>query len=312
MELERTNERDDSVLGLLEQQAQRRARVESESDSDSDSTFVPLDLPIPANNNNNLNDFDATQTNPRPSCFWFSVYLTYCLLVTTAILVVLLVDRDKPCDTPLRLWAIVQCIILLIGMVLRICTTFNQCVRGGRHDDSMSFLFRLQERWFIFLQRSCNMTFFVWFLLGMVWTFRSKTCVSTSPALYILSIILISINISVFTLTVLCCTFGLLFFSLIAWCFPYLFSETIPGADLKVISSLPTKKYSVGLLQDLEDAKYSICHLLTTLLLPPLLLSSPYPLWGKLQLALEVPCLNLAEEVREKKELTIIFVSWNL
>jgi len=195
-----------------------------------------------------------------PSFLSLVLFLTYFIGVCSAITVVLIVEHNQPCDQPLYLWACIQLAILVLSLVVRIWTTTNQYKRVTLDNQNLSLCWRIQARTAIFLQRIMNMFWSVWFLIGMVWTFKADTCSHTAPSLYILSLTIISINLFLLGMCMLCCICAFICFGIVYVVHPEAFGQQPNrGATKKVIEKLETKKYKEGLLEDIEDAKCAIC-----------------------------------------------------
>jgi len=118
----------------------------------------------------------------------------------------------------------------------------------------------MQARAGEFLQKLLNMFWFVWFIIGMVWTFNSTTCRVTSPSLYILSLTFIIINLFILGSCILCCLVFLICFGIIYWIYPQAFGRTQnQGASKSEIDQLEVRDYQAGLIEDPADAKCAIC-----------------------------------------------------
>jgi len=180
--------------------------------------------------------------------------------VCSAIVVILVVNKDDGvlCDQPLYLWMQVQLTILVGGLIVRIWTTFNQYRRITLENENVSICMRVQSRTALFLQRVMNMFWCVWFLIGMVWTFKSESCNKIVPPLYILSLTIIIINLFLIGICVVCCLCAFVCFGFFYMLNPETFGQPNRGAPKKLIDKLETKKYQKGLLDD-ADAKCAIC-----------------------------------------------------
>jgi len=195
-----------------------------------------------------------------PTFFSLILFSTYFLGICSAIVVILIVDKDPICDQQLHLWVIVQLVILVFSFMVRIWTTVNQYKRITIDNQNISIFLRLQSRTALFLQRIMNMFWCVWFLIGMVWTFKSQLCYKTSPPLYILSLTIIIINLFLIGMCILCCLCAFVCFGFFYMLNPEAFGQqSNRGATKKVIDKLETKKYHKSLLDDADDAKCAIC-----------------------------------------------------
>uniref|UniRef100_A0A6B2LFU9 RING-type domain-containing protein n=1 Tax=Arcella intermedia TaxID=1963864 RepID=A0A6B2LFU9_9EUKA len=184
----------------------------------------------------------------------FSIYF---FGVSSSISVILVIEKNSRCDQPLYLWAIMQLAILVASWIVRVWNSLNQY--NGINMDNASIWLRLQSRIALFLQRLMNMFWCVWFLIGMVWTFKSETCHETSPPLYILSLTLIIINLFLIGICVLCCLCAFLCFGFIYMINPSALDQNANrGASKQHIQKLETKVFQKGLFEE-EDAKCAIC-----------------------------------------------------
>jgi hypothetical protein len=135
-----------------------------------------------------------------------------------------------------------QAVILAIGYILRIITTINKCCRGGSEEDqNLSFCFVYAGVWLLYsllkLPREiiCNsptslqhvvdgLVYFGYgldvqlqFLCMDSFSLFHKFQRHTAPGLFILSITLISVNISILGVSAIICTCGLIFISTCLW-----------------------------------------------------------------------------------------------
>jgi len=195
-----------------------------------------------------------------PSFLSLVIFSAYFLGVCTAIVVVLVVYKEPKCDQPLDTWAEVQLGILVISLFVRIWTSVNHYKRITIDNAHIGLCWRIQARTAIFIQKIMNMFWGVWFLSGMVWTFKSENCHKMAPSLYILSLTIISINLFLIGLCILCCVCAFLCFGIVYVVHPQAFGQQPNrGASKKVIEKLKTIKFEEGIFEDTEDAKCAIC-----------------------------------------------------
>lgn len=189
-----------------------------------------------------------------PTFLSLVLFLAYFLGVCSAIVVVLIINQGGDCDQPLHLWILVQLGILVGGLIVRIWTTFNQYQRISVNNHDLCL--RLQLKSALICQKLMNMFWSVWFLIGMVWTFKSHNC---SSSLYILSLTIIIINLFLIGICFLCCLCTFICFGIVYMLNPETFGQQENrGATKKVIDKLETKKFEIDLI-DVDDAKCAIC-----------------------------------------------------
>jgi len=229
------------------------------------------DLDFPTSNTSELQSFlerntEVNEEDPQremntsfafcPTFFSLILFSTYFIGVCTTIVVILALPKDTACDQPLKLWLQIQLVILVDSLIVRIWTTINQYKRITIDNQDISICMRLQSKTGLFLQKIMNMFWGVWFIVGMVWTFKSSDC---NKLWYIPSLVIIIINLFLIGLCILCCVCALICFGFFYMLNPEAFGQQNRGAPKKVIEKLETKKYSKGLLDDAEDAKCAIC-----------------------------------------------------
>jgi hypothetical protein len=202
------------------------------------------------------------QSTPNKcSIFFYLVLFTiYYLGVSIGTILILPIAKDTDCDQPLSLYIQVQMGLLTLVLFLRIWTTINDYRGINLNPLQLSICMRFQTRIGLFFQRVMNMLWCVWFLIGAVWTFKSHTCSLTSPSLYIFSITIVIINLSIIGICILCCFCG---FICLGFCYllnPSSFrpEDETRGATKKVIEKLETKIFTKGLVEE-NDAKCAIC-----------------------------------------------------
>jgi len=207
-----------------------------------------------------LEPFRSTR-NKCSIFFYLVLFSIYFLGISIGTLLILPIAKDTDCDQPLMLYIQVQLGILSVVFILRIWTTMNDYRATTLNPIEFSICMRFQTRIALFFQRVMNMLWCVWFLIGAVWTFKSHTCSATSPSLYIFSITIVIINLSIIGICILCCFCG---FICLGFCYmlnPSSFrpEDEIRGAPKKVIEKLETKIFTKGLVEDENDAKCAIC-----------------------------------------------------
>jgi len=100
---------------------------------------------------------------------------------------------------------------------------------------------------------------FVWFIVGMVWTFSSDTCYKTSPFLFQLVFSLLILQLMVLGMLVLFCCCSLLWLGMGIQILPPEEAPLHPrGATESLIDSLDSKKFRKDLIPK-EDSSCAIC-----------------------------------------------------
>jgi len=254
---------DETILDLLLEE-QQSAQIGGSESSGEENSFNPEDfdseneVPETLITEADTEDPSAVISVSCPLCLSFSAYSFYCLGICLAIIVVFATLGDPvECDTDLVMWGNVEVGLLVGGFLIRIWACFNARYRGSRPENNIGLCFRMQEKWVFFLLRISNMMWGIWLLIGMIWTFNSHSCRNTAPALYALSLTVVSITLSLICLFLLCTLCGTILVGLL-----YLLSPNyagIEGASKVMIDQLETQTYTPGQFEDPQDAKCAIC-----------------------------------------------------
>jgi len=208
-----------------------------------------------------IQNFETNHTTNKCSTFFYLIlYMIYFLGILIGTLIILPTAKDKPCDQHLKLFIEVHLGILSFVTILKVWTTINEYRGVMVNPMQFSLCMRFQTRLALFFQRVTNMLWCVWFLIGTVWTFKAQTCSQTAHSLYIFSMSIVIINLSIIGFCILCCFCG---FICLGFCYmlnPNAFrEEPNRGAPKKDIEKLETKIYTTGMLEDENDAKCAIC-----------------------------------------------------
>eukprot|EP01121_Diplochlamys_sp_Union-15-3_P008267 TRINITY_DN2184_c0_g1_i2.p1 TRINITY_DN2184_c0_g1~~TRINITY_DN2184_c0_g1_i2.p1 ORF type:complete len:249 (-),score=21.91 TRINITY_DN2184_c0_g1_i2:118-864(-) len=212
------------------------------TDSMTDEEFAQYLQNIEETDPNRLDsDMDEPNAVPVPSrrrrstATRISTVIRDCYFITTSVFIATFLGLEwgKDCDQPLFEWA-----FFLLGFnVLSFLLDILSCVFGFSNwgdDNNTTIGFRVCNRFMFFLQRALRMTWVFWFVMGMVWTFKSKTCRHDAPRLYYFCLTLIIIHLSIIALILLCCCCSLICLGIIYVVNP---SLIIPGRNSGISSS---------------------------------------------------------------------------
>jgi len=187
------------------------------------------------------------------------VFILYFIPLTVALVTVLIVDWNKQCDKPLKEWAATQvCLQVLLLLVNFI--VLNKLPQPDEPADVQQRRLRSLTVYHI-INRILNLVWFIWFIVGMVWTFEAmanNTCSRTAPFLFRMCYALIIIQLVLIGLIVLFCCCSCLIVFLRLFIYPPGTIVGSRGATESTIKALPCKKFETGLLPA-EDANCAIC-----------------------------------------------------
>lgn len=261
-------ENEDSVLSLIEENFKNALSSDSESTDSEENAEVQI--PIDANPLNinilepieeNIHDLtdeplysfdedtDMQRDRRGSACgasFSFCFYLLYSVgvMIATAVILSVTPYGGRRCDQPLRMWNIVHASMLGSGLLLKLWSWYNICYVSQRNFSELSLFFKVQSRWVEFLQKIFNLLLFVWIIVGMVWTFSSTSCKSSSTPLYYLSFGIVIFDITIIGLVLLFFLVLIGTFSCVYFFFPTLLgiNQPPPGATEKMISDLESPR----------------------------------------------------------------------
>jgi len=236
---------------------EQSSRWHTEDSDESDSQPLPEAESVTHLEYEGLVGLPGAGSFKIPDSVYFSVYFAYWLTITVSITVILVVTKPKPCDQPLKLWAILEIVFLTVGLILRVCVYLNTLLRDHDERENSDDFSMSQEKLFVLLTKGSNVLLFVWFILEVVWTFGSTTCRHSMPVVYSMSVVLISINISLIGLSAMFTTCTLVVISIGLWFSAY-FGKKVEGATEGMIDGLETGAYKEGLM-DKDDASCAIC-----------------------------------------------------
>lgn len=264
-------ENEDSILSLIEENFQNALS----SDSESSSSEVGLQEALDANPNQNVNVLEEneiidlngddlytfqdpeyqreTRSSACSASFSFCFFFLYSVgvIIATAVVISISPYGGRKCDQPLRMWNIVHASMLGGGLLIKLWCSYNLCYISQRDDgNDISLFFKIQSRWADFLQKMFNLLLFVWIIIGMVWTFSSSSCKTTSTSLYFLSFGIVIFDITIIGLILFFFLFVVLSFSCVYFFFPTFLgiAQAPPGATDKMIAELESpREYVVGM-----------------------------------------------------------------
>jgi hypothetical protein len=205
---------------------------------------------------------DSEQTNRTTARLAKAInVMYYCYVVCVVVIAttILIIEWGKECDKPLYLWASVQLGLQVVSVGVNASLSMKICSENPADNEEISTRRMILTRVLKASRSVLNTLWAVWFISGMIWTFSSRSCAQTSPALYNFCLGWIIAHLIVLGLILLCCCCGLVAMFVLYRYQPQLFGIQRPlGVSNKVINSLETKKYHVGMM-DVEDAKCAIC-----------------------------------------------------
>jgi len=186
--------------------------------------------------------------------------ILYFIPLTIALLTVLLVDWNKECDKPLKLWAVTQICLQVVAIIL------NTIIIAKLPSEESPLEFQQQRARRLFWVFICNRVaialWLSWFILGMAWSFQALshgTCPTTSPFLFRLcfSIVVMELLLAGMMLFFFCC--GCLMAGLRIFVYiPGNNNFQSRGATESMIRKLKCKKFKEGLFPK-EDCSCAIC-----------------------------------------------------
>jgi hypothetical protein len=180
-----------------------------------------------------------------------SLFMGIPVVVATA--VVLSLFPDEQCDTPLRVWCVVEAARFVFNIVFYSGTVL---LNPGPASQTRAYQRAIQH--------AEGMFTIVWFMLGNVWLFGSGTCLDTAPNLYRLELSLLVLGyLSLF----FPCVVVILLLPFACFCFPCILrvlsrlnpGGAAPGATKDQISTLKKTAFARNMFESAEDARCAIC-----------------------------------------------------
>mmetsp|Transcript_30012 Transcript_30012/g.33514 ORF Transcript_30012/g.33514 Transcript_30012/m.33514 type:complete len:329 (+) Transcript_30012:53-1039(+) len=203
-------------------------------------------------------DDDEPEARPRRKISL--IHLLYCIYflgVCIPIATVATIDRNKPCDQPLKEWVWIFLCFQVLTLIVETYLAYVIKPMLRRHnEENLTMSQRLHRKVVFFFERILNLFWLFWFIMGMVWTFRSKTC---SHHLYRLCMSLIILHLSIVGLAFMFCCCSLMFMGLLYIFHPTLFRSENRGASDKVIGKTTEEVVFTEGMYEADDAKCAIC-----------------------------------------------------
>jgi len=186
--------------------------------------------------------------------------ILYFIPLTFALTTVLIIDWQKTCHAPLKIWAIVQVAIQTLSLA------HNTLIINKLPPSEAPLAYqqrRLRKLYYHFLcNRVLSLVWFIWYILGMVWTFHALSkgsCPNTAPFLFRMCLAVVIIQLVVLVVLAMFCCCACLMTGLSVFIYvPGENSILSRGATDSMIRALPTKKYADGVLPK-EDSSCAIC-----------------------------------------------------
>lgn len=86
-------------------------------------------------------------------------------------------EACKSCDKPLRWWLLINCIMSLIQLPLRAVFSLRLRYLSSQRVDRMTIgVHHLTSSRAWYLSKSLSLATYIWFVLGVFWTFTTNTC----------------------------------------------------------------------------------------------------------------------------------------
>eukprot|EP01113_Clastostelium_recurvatum_P040092 TRINITY_DN6201_c0_g1_i5.p1 TRINITY_DN6201_c0_g1~~TRINITY_DN6201_c0_g1_i5.p1 ORF type:complete len:420 (+),score=75.91 TRINITY_DN6201_c0_g1_i5:85-1344(+) len=187
------------------------------------------------------------------------VAILYLLCISVSLLSAVLVDWRSYCEQPLKQWVIAQ-IILHGAMAIVQAVLIYRLPDASLPDDVRRAHVRSLAPVFMF-SRSLNLMWFIWFLVGAVWTFQAYAagqCASSAPFLFRMCFTITIIQILIICgILLLCCCACVVLVLRVAVVTPAE-PPALRGATDAMIRVLPAKRYRTGVIPK-DDASCAIC-----------------------------------------------------
>jgi len=245
---------------LSEPSPPRQIQIEEE---DAEPQLVQPPQPPPARRNllslpQIVNSYDVL----RRTALWRKSnvgLILYFIPLTFVLTTVLIIDWQKTCNEPLKIWAIVQVAIQSLALV------HNTIIINKLPPSEAPLQYqqrRLRRMYYhILCNRVLTLVWFTWYVLGMVWTFLALSkgsCPNTAPFLFRMCLTVVIIQMVVLVVLAMFCCCACLMAGLSVFVYVPDDSVLSRGATMNMIRALPTKKYADGVLPK-EDSSCAIC-----------------------------------------------------
>ena len=207
---------------------------------------------------------ELAYTHWRVIFFWIT--LVFNIIQLTASLTVLAVSYSETCDRPLKSFLSIYSLATVLHLIVMLWHYSEW------DPEEAAYAFELEssnfeDNWVLAsLTEFSNVFTLMTYVLGNIWVFGCKTCQSTAPALYILSLIWVVYGYLMLMLPVLLLTLLIFCLPLFIFIMRLMYPPERRGASEQLISGLPTHTFSNapdalynGRPIDKEDAECAIC-----------------------------------------------------
>ncbi|ORX85446.1 hypothetical protein K493DRAFT_319969 [Basidiobolus meristosporus CBS 931.73] len=142
---------------------------------------------------------DSYRAISRTNRILLIITSTFSISLVTAMIVVLIVSRDKPCDRPLRVFLILYVIKFGLGIPL---TLVHYLHPDGRYPQYSS---NVWVQWTDRMKSLLDFLGVFFFIMGNYFLFTSNTCERTAPSLFGMSLAMIIMGYFMVAIPVLLC-----------------------------------------------------------------------------------------------------------
>jgi hypothetical protein len=190
-----------------------------------------------------------------------STFLT--IPLSLMLLTVLIMDygsNGSSCETPLRLWCLVEVCIHFVILFLNYTSIELLPLAETTSEQQIQQFSASRIRLLFNLNRILVILWFGWFITGTVWTFQApSSCGLSEPFVYRVCWIVIVFGLITMSLAVVIGLFFLFVLAVIHYVYPPEDRpQTSSGATIRLVKSLGYKRFKNGLVPS-EDASCAIC-----------------------------------------------------
>jgi len=246
----------------------RRRLQDEDEELQSEVNIDPPETRNPITDNRNLLRGNLTQLQSSYELFtqtevWRKcnyAMILYFIPLSIVLLTVLIVDYNRTCEKPLKLWAFVETTVQILVIFINVTIVCQLPPDSSPTEYQQRRISSLH--YFFLCNRVLNVVWLVWFIIGMVWSFEAlahNSCPTTSPFLFRMCFSVIVIQMIFFGVVLLffgcaCLMAGLRIFVYL----PGENTSSSRGATENMIRALTYKKFKDGLLPK-EDSNCAIC-----------------------------------------------------